>query len=201
MNKALFDKVKAVCKDYGLSEKYLTTITEKLGGSIEDDSTDEKAIEEMANHIAEIAVETQGEATRWATKKKATAPTNPKKKEVDEDNDDEADEKGKSKTQNPKEDDRITELQKELAELKAGKLKAERDAVIKAAQSKHKVPDWRMKGLHVPDDVDADEFMADIRQDLITQKLIPADAEGAKAATEKQVDEAAEALLESITAK
>ena len=49
MNKTLFDKVKSLCKDTGLSEKYLKAITEKLGGSIEDDSTDEAAIEEAAN--------------------------------------------------------------------------------------------------------------------------------------------------------
>lgn len=69
MNKKLFVKVKDLCKDTGLSEKYLTTITEKMGGSIEDDSTDDEAIGNMANQIADIAKETQGEATRWANKK------------------------------------------------------------------------------------------------------------------------------------
>ena len=39
MNKKLFEKVKGLCKDTGLSEKYLKAITEKMGGSIEDDST------------------------------------------------------------------------------------------------------------------------------------------------------------------
>ncbi|MEO4716205.1 hypothetical protein ABHZ63_06895 [Phocaeicola vulgatus] len=41
MNKKLFEKVKGLCKDTGLSEKYLKAITEKMGGSIEDDSTDD----------------------------------------------------------------------------------------------------------------------------------------------------------------
>ena len=44
MNKKLFEKVKGLCKDTGLSEKYLKAITEKMGGSIEDDSTDDEAI-------------------------------------------------------------------------------------------------------------------------------------------------------------
>lgn len=35
MNKKLFEKVKGLCKDTGLSEKYLKAITEKMGGSIE----------------------------------------------------------------------------------------------------------------------------------------------------------------------
>ncbi len=202
MNKALFEKVKANCKDYGLSEKYLTAITEKIGGNIEDDSTDENAIEEMANQIADIAKETQGEATRWASKKKPKS--DKKDDEPDEDGDDSDDGEGKKtkpKADDNPDDDRIIKLQKELAELKAGKEKAEREALIKAAQTKHEIPDWRMKGLKVPDDADVDEFMADIKQDLITQNLIPANSEGAKAATEKQVDEAADSLLESITAK
>lgn len=70
MNKTLLAKVKDLCKDTGLSEKYLIAITEKMGGSIEDDSTDETAIGNVANQIAEIAQETQGEATRWASKKR-----------------------------------------------------------------------------------------------------------------------------------
>ena len=72
MNKKLFEKVKGLCKDTGLSEKYLKAITEKMGGSIEDDSTDDEAIESTANLIAEVAKESQGEATRWANKKKPT---------------------------------------------------------------------------------------------------------------------------------
>jgi len=40
-----------------------------MGGSIEDDSTDDEAIESTANLIAEVAKESQGEATRWENKK------------------------------------------------------------------------------------------------------------------------------------
>ena len=83
MNKQLFEKVQKLCKDKGVSEKYLKAITEKLGGSIEDDSTDESAIETTANLIADVASETQSEATRWANKK----PKNPKKKDSDDDPD------------------------------------------------------------------------------------------------------------------
>ena len=43
-----------------------------MGGSIEDDSTDDEAIESTANLIAEVAKESQGEATRWANKNKET---------------------------------------------------------------------------------------------------------------------------------
>ena len=197
MNKILFEKVKAKCKDTGLSEKYLRTITEKMGGSIEDDSTDETAMEEVVNQIADIAGETQGEATRWANKKKD--PKDPK---------DPADPKDPEPT-NPKEPkdpkdpnaEKITAMEKELAEFKAAQAKAVRESSIKAAQTKHKIPEWRMKGLIVPDDQEPDEYLAGIKQDLITNNLMPADAEGTKTVNEKATDENADSLLESITVK
>ena len=194
MNKKLFVKVKDLCKDTGLSEKYLTTITEKMGGSIEDDSTDDEAIGNMANQIADIAKEAQGEATRWANKKD---PKNPK---------DSADPKDPADPKNPKDPDdsseaRIKALEDEINGIKGNRAKEERLAAIQTAQAKHKIPEWRMKGLVVPEDQDPDEYLAGIKQDLITQNLMPADAEGAKAANDKATDELADSLLESITVK
>lgn len=195
MNKALFEKVKAKCKNTGLSEKYLTTVTEKMGGGIEDDSTDETAIENTANQISEVAALAQPEATRWANKKEG-------QKEPGKDSD-----KDKEKENTDKDSDidpfqkKIQDLEKELNEMKEVKSKEQRQAAINSAIAKHKIPDWRTKGLMVPDDVDPDTFMAEIHQDLVTRNLIPADTEGAKEANEKAVDQAADDLLKSITAK
>lgn len=194
MNKTLFVKVKDLCKDTGLSEKYLKTITEKMGGSVEDDSTDETAIENMANQIADIAVETQGEATRWANKKDSKETKETKEtiesKETKETKD----------TEDPNAA-KIAALEKELNDMKANQGKAVRDASVSAAVKKHSIPEWRMKGVVVPEDQDPDTYLAAIKQDLITQNLMPADAEGAKATNEKAIDEAADSLLESITVK
>lgn len=205
MNKALFQKIKTLCKDTGLSEKYLTSLTEKMGGSIEDDSTDETAIEEMANQVAEIATLSQGEATRWASKK-SNETNSKKKKEVNDDDSgvDPQPEGGNSKKKDESSDsenEELVALKRRIDELERSKSQSDRNAAIKAAQAKHGIPDWRMKGMNIPDDTDPDEFLADIKQDLITQKLSPGESGGAKAATEKQVDEAANSLLESITAK
>lgn len=195
MNKKLFVKVKDLCKDTGLSEKYLTTITEKMGGSIEDDSTDEEAIGNMANQIADIAKETQGEATRWANSKKDDKGSKGSKSEEKKDDDD------KTKSSKEIENDRLKALEDELASLRGNKAQEERAAAVKAAQTKHGIPEWRMKGLVVPEDQDPDVYLAGIKQDLITQNLMPADAEGTKAANEKATDEFADSLLESITVK
>lgn len=204
MNKTLFERVKAKCKDTGLSEKYLITITEKMGGSIEDDSTDETAIENMANQIADIAGETQGEATRWANKKKETKKPKSSSKKDDEDDEDDEDEEEKGKKKSQKGDpntERMLAMEKELAEFKAAQAKNEREGLIKAAQAKHKIPDWLMKRTAVPDDADVDQFMTDYKNDLIINKLMPADTEGSKAASEKALDEVSDSLLESITVK
>lgn len=88
MNKALLAKVKEKTKDTRLSEKYLTAITEKLGGSVEDDSTDEELIETTATLIADVATESQGEATRWAQKAKGNAKTKTVKDDDTDDDDD-----------------------------------------------------------------------------------------------------------------
>lgn len=199
MNKKLFLKVKDLCKDTGLSEKYLKAITEKMGGSIEDDSTDETAIEATANLITDVAKESQGEATRWANKKKDD------QKKDDDQKDDKSDDK------NPPKDDhkddpnanRIAELEKKLADMEAAQKRGNRAAEIATAMEKHKIPAKFRDRLakSIGDDEDVETAVATIKQDFITDGLLAGESEGAKAASEKQVDEAADSLLDSITVK
>lgn len=213
MNKALLAKVKEKTKDTRLSEKYLTAITEKLGGSVEDDSTDEEEIEKTATLIAEVATESQGEATRWAQKAKGNAKNTKSKSSKDDDEEDEPnpdDEDGKGGKGGNKggaggnsDDERISELEKQLKELKEERTRGERKAQIDAAFDKHKIPAFLRERLakSISDDEDLETVVPALKQDCITNGLISDKAEGAKAASDKQVDEAADALLESITAK
>ena len=129
MNKALRAKVKEKTKDTRLSEKYLDKLTEQLGGGIEDDSTDEEAIEKTATLIADVATESQGEATRWAQKAKGNAKTKTvKDDDTDDDDDNDTDDdtntkkgkggKGKGKGSDNS-DDEIATLRKRLDEMEA----------------------------------------------------------------------------------
>lgn len=203
MNKKLFLKVKDLCKDTGVSEKCLKAITEKMGGSIEDDSTDEEAIETTANLIAEVAKETQSEATRWANKKPN------KSKEEEEEEDEEGKKKNKStkaKTEQEEEDKtakKIADLEKELADMKAERSKGERSAAIAKAMATHNIPTKFRDRLakSISDEDDIEEAVKSMKQDFITDGLMTDDSEGSKGASEKQVDEAADGLLESITVK
>lgn len=214
MNKKLFEKVKELCKDYGLSEKYLQAITQKMGGNVEEDSTDEKLINETANLIAEVAKESQGEASRWVNKSKTKK--NQKPKPGDDDDDDEEDEpddddeedepkkkKGKKGGSNDSVSAEIKALRKELEELKTERSKGERAKSIAEAMEAHKIPKKFRERLakSISDEEDIEEAVAAIKQDLITESLMTEKSEGSKAASEQQVKEAADSLLESITVK
>lgn len=211
MNKELFAKVKDKCKDMGLSEKCLTAITEAMGGSVADDSTDTDAIESTANLIVSVATTTQSEATRWANKAKGTPKPKTTKKDGEEGNGDDTDSNNTDPNKggngggngNPTESEAIKKLQEQIDALKAEKNKGERTATINAAFEKHNIPAFLRERLakSISDDEDVEEAVSALKQDCITNGLMSDSAEGAKAASEKQVDEAADALLESITAK
>lgn len=203
MNKKLFEKVKGLCKDTGLSEKYLKAITEKMGGSIEDDSTDDGAIESTANLIAEVAKESQGEATRWANKNKETK-TEEEKKAEEERKKKEEEERLKGKVAlDEATEKRLKEMEEKIANYEAKESKEARAKEVVKAMEKHKIPAYLRDRLakSISDDEDIEDAVSAYKQELITNGLDDEHSGGAKAASEKQIDEAADSLLESITVK
>lgn len=203
MNKKLFEKVKGLCKDTGLSEKYLKAITEKMGGSIEDDSTDDEAIESTANLIAEVAKESQGEATRWANKNKETKIEEEKKAEEERKKKEEEERlKGKVALDEATEK-RLKEMEEKIANYEAKESKEARAKEVVKAMEKHKIPAYLRDRLakSISDDEDIEDAVSAYKQELITNGLDDEHSGGSKAASEKQIDEAADSLLESITVK
>ena len=203
MNKKLFEKVKGLCKDTGLSEKYLKAITEKMVGSIEDDSTDDEAIESTANLIAEVAKESQGEATRWANKNKETK-TEEEKKAEEERKKKEEEERLKGKVAlDEATEKRLKEMEEKIANYEAKESKEARAKEVVKAMEKHKIPAYLRDRLakSISDDEDIEDAVSAYKQELITNGLDDEHSGGAKAASEKQIDEAADSLLESITVK
>lgn len=203
MNKKLFEKVKGLCKDTGLSEKYLKAITEKMGGSIEDDSTDDEAIESTANLIAEVAKESQGEATRWANKNKETK-TEEEKKAEEESKKKEEEERLKGKVAlDEATEKRLKEMEEKIANYEAKESKEARAKEVVKAMEKHKIPAYLRDRLakSISDDEDIEDAVSAYKQELITNGLDDEHSGGSKAASEKQIDEAADSLLESITVK
>lgn len=209
MNKLLFSKVKDQCKDTGLSEECLKALTEAIGGSIEDDSTDEEAIGKVANQIKQVAVSTQSEAARWANNKKDPKNKKDQKKQKpankDGEGDDDDDDPDRDQDQSQKTDNQVLELLKKLEKRMDqfevdGKTK-DRQKLIKEAMENHKIPAKFRDRLakSIGDDEDIEETVKAFKQDFITEGLTSEGEQKNKTATEQQVDEAADALLKSIT--
>ena len=150
-----------------------------------------------------IAKSSQGEATRWAQNAKENANQNKDREDKSKEDDPE---KGKGKGKTEHDDDphvaRIKELEDEIAQMKGEKSKAKRSSDIASVMEKHKIPTYLRNRLakSIGDEEDIEEAVTAIKQDLITDGLMPKDGEGEKAASDKQIDSAADALLESITA-
>lgn len=173
MNKKLFEKVKGLCKDTGLSEKYLKAITEKMGGGIEDDSTDDEAIESTANLIAEVAKESQGEATRWANKNKETK-TEEEKKAEEERKKKEEEERLKGKVAlDEATEKRLKEMEEKIAGYEAKESKEARAKEVVNAMEKHKIPAYLRDRLakSISDDEDIEDAVSAYKQELITNGL------------------------------
>ena len=208
MNKLLFSKVKDQCEDTGLSEECLKALTEAIGGSIEDDSTDEEAIGKVANQIKQVAVSTQSEAARWANNKKDPKNKKDQKKQKPANKDGEGDDDDDpDRDQDPPQntDNQVLELLKKLEKRMDqfevdGKTK-DRQKLIKEAMENHKIPAKFRDRLakSIGDDEDIEETVKAFKQDFITEGLTSEGEQKNKTATEQQVDEAADALLKSIT--
>jgi len=221
MNKILQDKVKGKCKDMGLSEEYVIGITEKLGGTVADDSTDETAIETVANQIVEIARLSQGEATRWVNKnKQKNEPPKPEPPKPEPPKPEPPKPEPTQQTVNVEEavrkamesytatfDQRVKQLEEQNANLLAEKSKAERTASINAAYAKHSIPDVLREYVTVPDSVEAkdiDSYVAGMSQKLVTlqlPKLHGGIKTGAGEVTKEQTDAIAKTMLPGMATK
>lgn len=206
MNKLLFSKVKDQCKDTGLSEECLKALTEAIGGSIEDDSTDEEAIGKVANQIKQVAVSTQSEAARWANNKKDPKNKKDQKKQKSANKDGEGDDDPDGDQDPPQNTDNqvlelLKKLEKRMDQFEVDGKTKDRQKLIKEAMENHKIPAKFRDRLakSIGDDEDIEETVKAFKQDFITEGLTSEGEQKNKTATEQQVDEAADALLKSIT--
>lgn len=206
MNKLLFSKVKDQCKDTGLSEECLKALTEAIGGSIEDDSTDEEAIGKVANQIKQVAVSTQSEAARWANNKKDPKNKKDQKKQKPANKEGEGDDDPDGDQDPPQNTDNqvlelLKKLEKRMDQFEVDGKTKDRQKLIKEAMENHKIPAKFRDRLakSIGDDEDIEETVKAFKQDFITEGLTSEGEQKNKTATEQQVDEAADALLKSIT--
>ncbi len=201
----LKDKVKAKCKDMGLSEKYLDGLIEALGKEIKDDSTDEE-VEKVANLIESVAKNAQAEATRWAQNEKDKKNTEEEKKTEEkktEEKSKEDEEPAYFKSFRESLEKRINDLEEKEKASAEEKAAAQRTANINAALDKYKIPQAIRKYVgNVPADVeDIDKYIGEAAQTVVTSQLPFVGGGEQKVPTEKAVEETGKGWFSRLTGK
>lgn len=156
------------CKDMGLTDKALDDLVEIGAEGLADDATDED-IAAKVDSLIPFAKAMQGEITR------KTRSPKPQSKKTQ--SDDEGEDEGGNGNEAPEWfkpfQDKLTALESENAALKAEKAKTTRQAEIAEKAKKLGIPDYLMKRVSFADDADLDKELADYKQELVTNNLMP----------------------------
>lgn len=183
------------CKDFGLTDKALDDLTELGIKSLKDDASDEDIIKAV-DLLVPYAKAIQGEITR---KTRKTTQSTEKPSE------------GEGKGEGEKSGEEMPEwakgfqakldaLEKENATLKAEKTKTERAALIAEKAKKLGIPDYLMKRVSFAEDADLDKELADYKQELVTNNLMPKDATSEKGSKDEAMKADAKSWAESLPA-
>lgn len=194
MNKKLLTLLQAKCKDFGLSKNAIEDLAKAGSEGITDETSDED-IEKKADSLASYAKLMQAEVTRKAQQK-----PNPDDKHAGEGNkggngEDEPEWFKKYKTETDK---KLGDLEKENETLKLEKSKAERTALINATAKRLGIPATLMKRFAIADDADIEKELTDYKQDLITEKLMPADSADITSSSEQAAKDDAKSWANSL---
>ena len=183
------------CKDFGLTDKALDDLTELGIKSLKDDASDED-ITEAVDLLVPYAKAIQGEITRKTRKttQSAEKPSDGEGKGEGEKSGEEMPEWAKGFQA------KLDALEKENATLKAEKTKTERAALIAEKAKKLGIPDYLMKRVSFADDADLDKELADYKQELVTNNLMPKDATSEKGGKDEAMKADAKSWAESLPA-
>ena len=183
------------CKDFGLTDKALDDLTELGIKSLKDDASDED-ITKAVDLVVPYAKAIQGEITRKTRKttQSAEKPSDGEGKGEGEKSGEEMPEWAKGFQA------KLDALEKENATLKAEKTKTERAALIAEKAKKLGIPDYLMKRVSFADDADLDKELADYKQELVTNNLMPKDATSEKGGKDEAMKADAKSWAESLPA-
>lgn len=183
------------CKDFGLTDKALDDLTELGIKSLKDDASDED-ITKAVDLLVPYAKAIQGEITRKTRKttQSAEKPSDGEGKGEGEKSGEEMPEWAKGFQA------KLDALEKENATLKAEKTKTERASLIAEKAKKLGIPDYLMKRVSFADDADLDKELADYKQELVTNNLMPKDATSEKGGKDEAMKADAKSWAESLPA-
>lgn len=181
------------CKDMGLTEKAIDELISLGDKGLTEDSSDED-IKKVVDSLEPFAKAMQGEITR-----KTRKPQPSTKKPSKEEGEGEGDEKGEEMPEWAKAfQTKLETLEKENETLKAEKKRTERSAQIAEKAKKLGIPDYLMKRVSFADDADIDKELADYKQDLVTNSLLPKEGAGERGSSDEAMKADAKAWAESL---
>lgn len=182
----------------GLSKNALNELTDIGAANLKDDATDDD-INAAVDSLVPYAKAMQAETTRKTSRKQSTTQSTDNgegngegEKQTGGNSGDEMPEWAKAmKTQ-------IDSLASENAALKAEKAKSERTATIAEKAKSLGIPDYIVKRMTFADDADIDAELTSLKQDLVTNNLVPKGQSHEGGSTEAQDIADAEAWAASL---
>lgn len=192
MNKRLLIVLQAKCKDFGLSKTAIEDLC-KMGSEGINDETSEEDIEKRADSLASYAKLMQAEVTRKAQKLNPDKPADKPGEEKSGEDEPEWFKKYKTAT-----DKKLATLETENAILKSEKSKADRTALINSTAKRLGIPSSLMKRFSIADDADIEKELTELKQDLITEKLMPVSTADITSSSEQAAKDDAEAWAKSL---
>ena len=196
-------------KDMGLSEKAVTELVELGSAGLKDDASDDD-IKAKVDSVVPFAKIMQGEYTRKVQDAKQSLQQSNRNRggEGGSDDGDEGKNKGGDneipawfKEIQKSYDDKISALENENASLKAAKVKEQRDGLIAAKAKELGIPDFLMKHISIEADADFSKVLTEYKQELVNNKLMPANEAGEQGTAEQAMKDAAKSWAESLPNK
>lgn len=201
MNKKFFSILQDKCKDFGLSEKAIEDLAKAGSEGITDDTSDED-IQKKADSLVPYAKLMQAEVTRKAQKvepqlKQAAQQQQQQTGGGSDDNNGEVIpewfRKYKAET-----DSSLEALKKENTTLKAERAKADRASEITSKAKSLGIPDFLMKRISLADDADIEKELTEYKQELVTNKLMPAEQADLRSSSDQAAKDEAEAWANAL---
>ncbi len=190
MKKKFKKLLKEATKDFGLTDKAIDNLTNMGCEGLAEDASDED-IQKRVDAVVPFAKEMQAEITRKTRKTQST-----------EQSDDEGKgEGGKDETVpdwfKPFQE-KMTALESENEALKKEKAMTERSGLIATKAKKLGIPEYLLKRISIAEDADIDKELADLRQDLVNNNLMPKEQSHETGTTAEQMKADAQNWAKSL---
>ena len=189
-------------KDMGLTDKAIDELVEAGSAGLADNASDDD-IKARVDSVVPFAKAMQAEYTRKVQEAKQSQQQQSRK----EGEGSEGNESGARDIQSLVEAamkphmERIAALENENKALKAAETKKAREAQISAKAKELGIPDFLMKHISIADDADFVKELTEYKQELVNNKLMPAESAGEQGSVTQAMTDAAKAWAQSLPNK